>query len=276
LKRYSELLNIPLNLKTVKEPPAERGVFLIDVLPEVDFEPGRPTLECGRAQFEFIRRAVEDAKRGMLDAITTLPINKEVIRQAGFNFPGHTEYLAHAFKTQDFAMMLSNKKLRVVLLTTHLPLKEVPKEVKKEKILQKLKLIGRELPGLKVGVCALNPHAGEGGLFGREEIEEIEPAVKEARAEGLMVEGPFPSDTLFTRAAKGEFGIVLAMYHDQGLIPVKLLGFGESVNTTLGLPIVRTSVDHGTAYDIAGKGTAEDGSFRLAVKEALKLLRARS
>jgi len=169
-------------------------------------------------------------------------------------------------------MMLSNEKLKVVLLTTHLPLKEVPKEVKKEKILSKLRLIGRELPHLKVGVCALNPHAGEGGLFGREEIEEIEPAVKEAKAEGLKVEGPFPSDTLFTRALKGEFGVVLAMYHDQGLIPVKLLGFGESVNTTLGLPVVRTSVDHGTAYDIAGKGVAQVGSFRAAVLQALELL----
>jgi len=173
-------------------------------------------------------------------------------------------------------MMLSNEKLRVVLLTTHLPLKEVPKEVKKEKILQKLKLIGRELPNLKVGVCALNPHGGEGGLFGREEIEEIEPAVKEAQAEGLKVEGPFPSDTLFTRAVRGEFGVILAMYHDQGLIPVKLLGFGKSVNTTLGLPIVRTSVDHGTAYDIAGKGVADEESFKLAVKEALRLLEGRS
>jgi len=173
-------------------------------------------------------------------------------------------------------MMLSNEKLRVVLLTTHLPLKEVPKEVKKEKILQKLKLIGKELPHLKVGVCALNPHGGEGGLFGREEIEEIEPAVKEAQAQGLKVEGPFPSDTLFTRAVRGEFGVILAMYHDQGLIPVKLLGFGKSVNTTLGLPIVRTSVDHGTAYDIAGKGAADEESFKLAVKEALRLLKERS
>lgn len=248
----------------------------MDLCKEVDFEPGRPTLECGEAQFKFIKRAVEDAKRGKLDAITTLPINKEVIRKAGFNFPGHTEYLADAFKVKDFAMMLSNDRLKVVLLTTHLPLKDVPKEVKKEKILSKLGLIGRELPRLKVGVCALNPHAGEGGLFGREEIEEIGPAVKEARARGLEVEGPFPSDTLFVRALKGEFDVVLAMFHDQGLIPIKLLGFGESVNTTLGLPIVRTSVDHGTAYDIAGTGAARPESFKLAVKEALNLLKFRA
>jgi len=195
-----------------------------------------------------------------------------VIRKAGFNFPGHTEYLAHAFKTEEFAMMLSNEKLRVVLLTTHLPLKEVPEKVKKKGVLRKLRLINRELRPKKIGVCGLNPHAGEGGLFGREEIEEIEPAVAQARKEGIPAFGPYPSDTLFVRAASGEFDAVLAMYHDQGLIPVKLLGFGKSVNTTLGLPIIRTSVDHGTAYDIAGKGVADEESFKKAVIEAIKLL----
>jgi len=172
-------------------------------------------------------------------------------------------------------MMLSNERLRTVLLTTHLPLKDVPKMVKREKILSKLRLIGRELPGKSIGVCALNPHGGEGGLFGREEIEEIEPAVKEAQREGINAKGPYPSDTLFLKAVNGEFDVILSLYHDQGLIPVKLLGFGRSVNVTLGLPVVRTSVDHGTAYDIAGKGIASPESFNLAVKEAINLIKER-
>ncbi len=195
-----------------------------------------------------------------------------MINESGFNFPGHTEFLAESFKVKEFAMMLANEKLRVVLLTTHLPLKEVPKEVKKEKVLSKLKLINGLFKGSKIGVCGLNPHAGEGGLFGEEEVKEIEPAVKEARKLGIEAFGPYPSDTIFNRALKGEFEIVLAMYHDQGLIPIKLTGFGKSVNITLGLPIIRTSVDHGTAYDIAGRGIADNGSFKEAVIEALKLI----
>ncbi len=215
---------------------------------------------------------MEDAKKGQLNAIVTLPINKEAIKLAGFNFPGHTEYLAYSFQVKNFAMMLANQKLKVVLLTTHLPLKEVPEKVKKEAVLEKLLLIKRALPSSRIAVCGLNPHAGEGGLFGREEVEEISPAVEEARSLGIKVFGPFPADTLFGRALRGEFDVVLAMYHDQGLIPVKLTGFGKSVNVTLGLPVVRTSVDHGTAYDIAGKGIADTGSFREAVKLALELL----
>ncbi len=169
-------------------------------------------------------------------------------------------------------MMLSNQKLRVVLLTTHLSLREVPKRVRKDEILEKLRLIQRELRPKRIGVCGLNPHAGEGGLFGDEEVKEINPAIKEARRECIPAFGAYPSDTLFVRAAVGEFDVVLAMYHDQGLIPVKLLGFGKSVNTTLGLPIIRTSVDHGTAYDIAGKGKADESSFKAAVIEAIELI----
>jgi len=215
---------------------------------------------------------VEDAKRGNLDAIVTLPINKEAIRLAGFHFPGHTEFLAHSFGVENYAMMLTNQKFKVVLLTTHLPLSEVPSKVKRGEILKKLLLISRTFPGKKIAVCGLNPHAGEGGLFGREEIEEIRPAVEEAKKRGVKAYGPFPADTLFCKVISGEFDIVLAMYHDQGLIPLKLTGFGESVNVTLGLPIVRTSVDHGTAYDIAGKGIAEVGSFCRALSLAVKFV----
>jgi len=253
------------------------NVELVEVysLKEEEIAPGKPTREAGIAQFEYVKRAVEEAKRGEIEAIITLPINKAVIREAGFNFPGHTEYLAESFGVKEFAMMLSNGRLSVALLTTHLPLSEVPPLVKREKIVSKLKLLRESLGNVKIGVCALNPHAGEGGLFGREEIEEIEPAVKEARAAGIEAYGPLPSDTIFVKAASGEYDVVLALYHDQGLIPIKLLGFNRSVNITLGLPIVRTSVDHGTAYEIAGKGVASEESFKLAVKKALSLLESK-
>ena len=271
LRFYGELLSLPHSIPAVSEVPDEPGVYLKETVSEVRFEVGKVSKESGEAQFAFLKSAVEDAKRGQLGAIVTLPINKEAIRFAGFNFPGHTEYLAYSFQVKDFAMMLANRKLKVVLLTTHLPLKEVPEKVKKEAVLEKLLLIERALPGSRIAVCGLNPHAGEGGLFGREELEEISPAVEEARSSGIEVSGPYPADTVFNRALSGEFDVVLAMYHDQGLIPVKLTGFGKSVNVTLGLPVVRTSVDHGTAYDIAGKGVADTGSFREAVKLALEL-----
>ena len=272
MRFYGELLKLPYKIPAVSDIPEEPGVYLKDVVPEIDFSVGRISKPSGEAQFRFLRDAVEDAKRGVIGAIITLPINKEAIKLAGFPFPGHTEFLAHSFGVEEFGMMLANDKLKVVLLTTHLPLKDVPEKVKKGAILSKLKLIDRTFPGKRIAVCGLNPHAGEGGLFGKEEIEEIAPAVEEARAQGINAYGPFPSDTIFLRALSGEFDVVLAMYHDQGLIPVKLTGFGRSVNVTLGLPIVRTSVDHGTAYDIAGKGVAETGSFREAVKLALELM----
>ena len=272
LEYYGELLSLKPELQEVSSPPREKGLFLINTIENVEITPGKPSKKCGESQLNFLKRAVEDAKKGNLDAIITLPINKKVIKESGFSFPGHTEFLAESFKVKDFAMMLANEKLKVVLLTTHLPLKEVPKEVKKEKILSKLKLINSLFKGSKIGVCGLNPHAGEEGLFGEEEVKEIEPAVREAQKLGINAFGPYPSDTIFNRALKGEFEIVLAIYHDQGLIPVKLTGFGKSVNITLGLPIIRTSVDHGTAYDIAGKGKADNGSFKEAVIAALNLI----
>lgn len=272
LRFYGELLNLPYSLPTVESVPEKPGVYLKDVVPEVEFEVGRVSKPSGKAQFEFLKSAVKDAKEGKLDAIVTLPINKEAIRLAGFQFPGHTEFLAHSFGVSSFGMMLANIRLKVVLLTTHLPLSQVPKEVKRDAVLEKLLLIERALPGSRIAVCGLNPHAGEGGLFGREEIEEIAPAVEKAKELGIKASGPYPADTVFNRALSDQFDVVLAMYHDQGLIPVKLTGFGESVNVTLGLPIVRTSVDHGTAYDIAGKGVADTGSFKEAVKLALEFL----
>jgi 4-hydroxythreonine-4-phosphate dehydrogenase len=169
-------------------------------------------------------------------------------------------------------MMLANEKLKVVLQTTHVALKEVPSLITEEKILSKLRLIDKSLKKPRIAVAGLNPHAGENGLFGDEELKIIRPAVEKAKREGINVTGPLPADTVFVRALKGEFDVVLCMYHDQGLIPIKLLGFGNSVNVTLGLPVVRTSVDHGTAYDIAGKGVASPESFKTAVKVAIELL----
>jgi len=252
------------------------NIFLIDVFDPGNFEFGRKARNTGKAQIEYIERAVHDAKEGKIDAIVTLPINKRAASMAGFKFPGHTEFLASRFDVKDFAMMLASEKLKVVLLTTHVALREVPDLIDENSIITKLKLINESFKDGKIAVAALNPHAGEGGLFGDEEIRIIKPAVEKAKSLGINVDGPFPSDTVFNRAVKGEFKAVLCMYHDQGLIPIKLLSFGRCANVTLGLPIVRTSVDHGTAYDIAGRGLADPSSFKFAVSYALKLLNDKS
>jgi len=247
-------------------------VELIDVYDPGEFEFGKVSAETGKAQVSYLKRAVDDAKRREIDAVVTLPINKRAASLAGFPFPGHTEFLAHELGARKFAMMLAGEKLKVVLLTTHVALREVPSLITQDGIVDKLELISKSFPDERIAVAALNPHAGEGGLFGDEEVRIIEPAVKRARTLGIRVFGPFPSDTVFNRAVKGEFGVVLCMYHDQGLIPIKLTSFGRCANVTLGLPIVRTSVDHGTAYDIAGKGVASPSSFEFAVDLAIQLL----
>lgn len=267
LSFYAELLGFPLSFP--------KNVELLDVFDVEDFFPGKPTLDGAVSQISFVEKAVADAKKGKIKGIVTLPINKATAVRGGFRFPGHTEFLAHLFNVKNFAMMLANERLKVVLLTTHVSLKDVPLLITEEKILRHLELIDRSLNSPKIAIAGLNPHCGEGGLFGREEVEVIIPAIEEARKKGVNVVGPVPSDTVFVRALKGEFDVVLCMYHDQGLIPIKVLGFGSSVNVTLGLPIVRTSVDHGTAYDIAGKGLADAGSFKLAVKTAVDLISGR-
>ncbi|WP_232203432.1 4-hydroxythreonine-4-phosphate dehydrogenase PdxA [Thermovibrio ammonificans] len=271
LEFYARLLGLENPFRPVDSPPGEPGLYLLESCSPFEFEPGRVGLGSGKAQVEFLERAVEWAKAGFLRALVTLPINKEAARLGGLNFPGHTEFFAHAFRVEEFAMMLANRRLKVALVTTHVALADVPRLITKKAVLSKLLLLNRYFPGKRIAVTGLNPHAGEGGLFGREELEEIGPAVKEAVARGVKAFGPFPADTLFPKAAAGEFDVVLAMYHDQGLVPVKLLGFGQTVNVTLGLPVVRTSVDHGTAYDIVGKGVADPGSFRHAVELALEL-----
>ena len=240
------------------------------------FTPGALSEEAGRAAYEALVRAVDDARSGTVGAIATAPINKEAWRLAGLPWSGHTDLLAHLTGADDVAMLFYSEPLRVVLATIHIPLAEVPRALTAESLGRTIALTARELPRFgiarpRIAVAGLNPHAGEHGLFGREEQEAIAPAVARCRQRGIDVSGPFPGDTVFVRARRGEFDVVVACYHDQGLIPVKLLAFGQAVNVTLGLPIVRTSVDHGTAFDIAGKGVADPESMIAAVLLAARL-----
>jgi 4-hydroxythreonine-4-phosphate dehydrogenase len=233
---------------------------------------------CGKASVEYIIRAAQLALHREIAAMVTAPINKEATRLAGFGELGHLELLAHYTGAVEYATMLVSGPLRVVHLTTHYSLREAVNHVTREYITRRLKLTqesffswGWERP--RIAVAALNPHGGEGGILGKEEIEQIAPAVREARASGIDARGPFPADTIFNRAIKGEFDVVLAMYHDQGHIPIKVYGFNKSVSVALGLPFIRTSVDHGTAFDIAGKGIAEAESMQEAIRVAVSLYR---
>jgi 4-hydroxythreonine-4-phosphate dehydrogenase len=242
----------------------------------LSFPPGRLSAEAGRAAYEIIVRAVEAATAGTVDAIATAPISKEAFRLAGLPWSGHTDLLAHLTKTRDVAMMFYSDALRVVLATVHLPLADVPRALTASVMESTIMLTARELPRFgfehpRIAVAGLNPHAGEHGVFGHEEEIAIAPAIAACRARGVHVAGPYPGDTVFVRARRGEFDVVVACYHDQGLIPVKLVAFGQAVNVTLGLPIIRTSVDHGTAFDIAGKGVANPESMVAAVILAARL-----
>ena len=242
------------------------------------FEPGVLSAEAGQAGYDAIVRAAADAQSGEVAAIATAPINKEALRLAGFPWNGHTDMLAHLTGAQHVAMMFYSDELRVVLATVHVPLADVPALLTQTLLEQTIALTARELPRFgiaspRIAVAGLNPHAGEHGLFGREEEIVMAPAIACCRAKGIDVSGPFPGDTIFVRARRGEFDVVIACYHDQGLIPVKLVAFGRAVNVTLGLPIIRTSVDHGTAFDIAGKGVADPESMIGAVLLAAQLAR---
>jgi len=244
--------------------------------PEATFPAGVLSADAGHAAYEAIVRAVEDAQRGAVQAVATAPINKEAFRLAGLPWSGHTELLAHLTRAPFVAMMFHSEALRVVLATVHVPLSEVPPSLTRERMELTIALAARELPRFgianpRIAVAGLNPHAGEHGLFGCEEQTVIAPANAACRDRAIDVSGPFPGDTVFVRARHGEFDAVVACYHDQGLIPVKLVAFGQAVNVTLGLPIVRTSVDHGTAFDIAGRGVADPESMVAAVLLAARL-----
>src|SRR5437667_3999383 len=240
-------------------------------------EPGIESGDAGKAAASYIEAAVELCARGDIDAIATAPINKRALFLAGYSFPGHTEFLAHLTATEEYAMGFVAANLRVVLLSTHVPLSEAISLVTRERLERTIRLTERELQrwGIerpRIAVAALNPHGAEGGLFGIEEVSEMSPAVEACRVvDNINVRGPFSADTIFLRASRGEFDAVVACYHDQAMIPVKALSFGEAVNVTLGLPFIRTSVDHGTAFDIAGKGIAEHSSMVAAIKLAAEL-----
>ena len=249
--------------------------------PSQPIEPGRAQAAAGRAAAAAIETAVDLCLSGHLDAMATAPINKTSFSLAGIPFPGHTEYLAYLTDCDDFAMAFIAPRLRVALLTIHVPLHEVPRLVRRPALERLIRLVDRELKGYgilspRIALAGLNPHAGEGGLFGEEEQREMLPAIHSCRADAIDVTGPFPGDTIFLRAYQGEFDLVIACYHDQGLIPIKCFSFGEAVNVTLGLPLIRTSVDHGTAFDLAGKGIADPSSMRAAVRLAAELARLRS
>jgi 4-hydroxythreonine-4-phosphate dehydrogenase len=244
--------------------------------PDAACSPGVLSAAAGRAAYDVIVRAVADAQAGTVDAIATAPVNKEAFRLAGLPWAGHTDLLAHLTGAPHVAMMFYSEALRVVLATVHVAIADVPRLLTRESLEQTIALTARELPrfgigGARIAVAGLNPHAGEHGLFGREEEDTIAPAIEACRARGIDVSGPYPGDTVFVRARRGDFEVVIACYHDQGLIPVKLVAFGQAVNVTLGLPIVRTSVDHGTAFDIAGKGVADPESMIAAVLLAARL-----
>ena len=245
------------------------------------FPRGVAAPETGAASVLFIKKAVELAQLGCIDGVVTAPINKEAINMAGCHFPGHTELLADLTKAQESGMMIVGGPLRIMFVTTHVAIKDLPAlltQAKIEKAIRLAHLALRDLFGIKkprVGVAALNPHAGEHGLFGDEETRVILPAARSAQAQGIRASDPLPADTLFGKAARGDYDGVVALYHDQGLIPLKLVAFGTCVNLTVGLPIIRTSVDHGTAFDIVGKGIADPGSLVEAITLAATLVARR-
>ncbi len=271
------------------------GISELVDLRNIDFDNlvmGKSQAIGGKASVEYVIKAANLALKGKVEGIVTAPLSKEAMHMAGYNYPGHTELLAELAGVKESTMMLVSGDFRVIHVTTHVPLRKVPDLITKELVLSKIRIANEALISLgidkpRIAVAGLNPHSGEGGLFGREEIDEIVPAIEEARELGLTVEGPIPPDTVFGKASGGAFDVAIAMYHDQGHIPVKLLGFKYGltgweemggINVTLGLPFIRTSVDHGTAYGKAGRreGTANPQSLIDAIKLAAKMAERRS
>lgn len=275
--RIRELASIE-NIKQIEIDDREIYVKSISNLKMTRLRYGRPDRNCGRAMVNYIREAVEAWKQGIIEAMVTAPINKEIINEAGYRYGGHTEMIAELTGAREFTMMFVSKHFKVSLATIHLPLKDVSLRITPQRI-YKVGLLSwktlREFFGIKnprIGVCGINPHAGEGGMFGDEEREMIYPAIVSMRSMGVDAEGPLSPDTAFWRAYKKEFDVIIAMYHDQGLIPVKLLDFDNAVNITIGVPIIRTSPAHGTAYNIAGKGVADPSSMKSAINLAADMV----
>jgi 4-hydroxythreonine-4-phosphate dehydrogenase len=283
IQRAIRLLALHLTAKVINTPEEFQStsntinVISLSRLPE-DLPFGQLDARAGKAAFDYIRTGIDLALQKRIRAVVTAPINKEALRLADIHYPGHTEILADFSGTENFAMMLMNDELRVILVTIHVSLREAIEQLTIERELMTIRLAHRVMTQLgidqpRVAVAGLNPHAGEHGLFGSEDEEIIKPAIQQAQSEGIEVSGPWPGDTVFMHARQGRFDIVVAQYHDQGLIPVKYMGVDEGVNITVGLPFVRTSVDHGTAFDIAGTGKASHASLRVAVEQAALLAR---
>jgi 4-phospho-D-threonate 3-dehydrogenase / 4-phospho-D-erythronate 3-dehydrogenase len=276
LKVNSFGLNSVNNVSECKFNSSILNILDLHLVDMNDFMPGKVQVLSGNAAFEYIKKAIDLAKNKDVDALVTAPLNKEALHLAGHMYPGHTEILASLTGTKDYAMLLHDKKLSVIHISTHVSLLEAITGLNKERIVKVIELanammkrLGKDKP--RIAVAGINPHAGENGLFGREEINEIIPAIREMKGRGINVEGPCPPDTVFLQAVNGKYDLVVAMYHDQGHIPLKLLGFDSGVNITVGLPFIRTSVDHGTAFEIAWKGKANEKSMVEAIKLSIKL-----
>jgi len=275
-------IDVPMQvISSVEEyKPGVMNVWDMALLEESDITIGKRSEKVGAASRKYVAYASEMALQGVFEAVVTLPVNKEAIRLSDPVFTGHTELIADICGQTDYTMMLSSPKLTVTHVSTHVSMLQAVQNVQKDRIVKVAELTHQALVGKtehpKIAVAGLNAHAGEGGAFGREEIEEILPAVEACRAMGMDVTGPYPPDTIFLRASRGEFDAVVCMYHDQGHIPMKVLDFSGGVNVTLGLKVIRTSVDHGTAYDIAYKGIADDQSFVEAYEFAKQMIRGRN
>jgi 4-phospho-D-threonate 3-dehydrogenase / 4-phospho-D-erythronate 3-dehydrogenase len=277
LRRRMKELSVAVELAADVSADDKTAVQVYDLAnlpPEVEIGIEAPV--TGRAAAEYIEAAVQLWRQGEIDAVATAPISKRAIALGGYDFPGHTEFLAELTGTDEVAMSFFAGDLRVVLLTTHVPLRQALDQVRTDRIAHLIDFTHEQLSRLlgrppRLAVAGLNPHASEHGMFGREEMDEIEPAVEDRRADGIDVSGPYSPDTIFLRAYRGEFDGVIACYHDQATIAVKSLSFGSSVNVTLGLPLIRTSVDHGTAFDIAAKGVADESSMKAAIRLAADL-----
>jgi 4-hydroxythreonine-4-phosphate dehydrogenase len=275
-----KLTGLPLKVRRLSRisdsRPCSYTIEVLDDKSALSSKKGVPSRNAGRTIVKYIKTAAKLAMNNDVKAIVTAPISKESIALAGYSWPGHTELLAELTGTDDYAMMFASKRLKVILCTTHIPLKDVPKKLNGKLVLKTIRLAEKGMGMLgvsdpSIAVSGLNPHAGEAGIMGAEEDMKISPAVGRARLEGINVSGPYPPDVVFYKAVKGEFDIVVCMYHDQGLIPFKMIAFEKGVNVTVGLPFVRTSPDHGTAFNIAWQNKADPSSMIEAIKLASKM-----
>ena len=280
MREAVELTGLPLKVRVISnisDLSPEAGVIeALAVKSDADVRRGAPSQGAGRSVVKYIKRAVTLALRNEVSAVVTAPISKESLKMAGYEWPGHTELFADLTNTKEFAMMFVSDELKIILSTIHIPLKDVPKKINEKLIFRTIMLAkkGADMLGIgnpRIAVAGLNPHAGESGIMGDEELRVIVPAINRARDKAINVSGPFPPDVVFHKAYNGEFDIIVCMYHDQGLIPFKMLAFDTGVNVTVGLPIIRTSPDHGTAFDIAWKNKANPSSMLEAIKLASRL-----